>query len=179
MDSLQAFLDAFPGSETGSSQGRWRYDATGSTSSNSTGPGSNNSLAFVHTEASSGGLVTLMRSNGLAQFDTVPSGSGRTLRLRLALQGTTVMRGMAVETSVDGVTWTEQAFLRAWVFSNSRTVGDTFDNRDGEELTCVADGGWVDWTVTIPNSATRVRLAPRYDDTNLQQDQALREFEWS
>ena len=176
--NLPDFVSHFPGVGTGTNRGLWRFDSTGSSSSSNTGPGSNNNLPFAHTETSNGQSVDLMRANGLAQFGTVPAGVDRTLRLRMCLQGVTSMRGMAIETSPDGGVWTERGFFRAWAFDNGRDVGDTFNNYDGETLTCVADGGWVDWTIPIPDGANQVRLAPRYDGTNIRQDQALREFDW-
>ena len=45
-----AFTAQFPGANTGTSDGRWNFEASGSSQTASTGPGTNNTLPFMHTE---------------------------------------------------------------------------------------------------------------------------------
>ena len=84
------------------------------------------------------------------------------------------MRGLQVDG--DG---TEIAFIRAAAYSNTYEVGDTFDDYDGITRTVVADGGWIDVMIDVPDSVTQVELRPMYTSTDQKQDMALREFQWS
>ena len=67
-------------------------------------------------------------------------------------------------------------------FSDSYDDGDTFDDYDSPavERTVVADGGWVDVEVSIPDDAGEIQFAPTYihgDNTQTwEQDLALRSF---
>ena len=100
MATLAAFQAAFTGETTGSNNGRWRGVSTGSTFTANTGPGTNNTLGFVHTRAQNAGSVTQLESNGRATFAVVPAGMGRRLRLRVALFGSPacgVCRSMETE----------------------------------------------------------------------------------
>ena len=183
MSNLAAFTGAFTGETTGTTGGRWRADTGGSVITGNTGPGTNNSLAFVHTETSTPGTVSNLEANGLAEIAAIPSGTNRQLRLRVCLQtdssSFSLADGLAVETTTDGTTWSELDKLGFWLYRDDRTTGDTFDNDDGETLTCAANGGWVDWTLDIDDDVTGVRLAPKYTSPGFRLDQALRELQWT
>ena len=183
MSNLAAFTGAFTGETTGTTGGRWRADTGGSVITGNTGPGTNNTLPFVHTETSTPGTVSQLETNGLAEIATIPSGTNRQLRLRVCLQtdssSFSLADGLAVETTTDsGSTWTELDKLGFWLYRDDRTTGDTFDNDNGTTLTCAANGGWVDWTLDIDDDVTGVRLAPKYTSPGFRLDQALREFQW-
>ena len=51
-DSQADFQSYFTGETIGTTAGRWRFDSGGSTPTGTTGPGTNNTLEFMHTETS-------------------------------------------------------------------------------------------------------------------------------
>ena len=182
------FTDAFDDETLGTNQGRWRFDSdAASSASPGTGPGTNNALTFMHTETSSlgSGLLPNAETNGIANFAEVPDEAGRILNIRLCIQGNfdDGVEGLRIEhRESDSDTWAEAALIRGWDYSDSRATGSTFSDEGGVTRTVVADGGWVDYEVGIPDSATQVRLHPRYIDDGSnrhQHDIALRQFYWS
>ena len=46
------FQSFFQDEEIGTDEGKWNHDTGGSTTDANTGPGTNNQLAFMHTETS-------------------------------------------------------------------------------------------------------------------------------
>ena len=163
----QAQFEAFFGTDTGfpSTDGHWRADSGGSTGSANTGPGTNNTLPFVHTETSGSASLSQLETNGIVQFLTVPSGRGRLLTLRVCIQGRfgDGTEGLEIQHRTgDTATWKQAGFIHGWAYSNSRTVGQTFNDENGVSRTVVANGGWIDADIVIPDTATQVRLHPRY-----------------
>ena len=182
-DAESDFTGAFSGAMTGTNEGLWRFQTTGTPTAN-TGPGDNNTLAFMHTETSGAtpDEIDTIEDNGIAEFDTVPTGASRVLRLRLCIQGNfgDGREGLKVETRPTGGSWTEAAFIHGWAYSDTRTVGDTFDDENDVERTVVADGGWIDVDVDIPDDAAEVRLRPEYIfvGEGWIHDVAVRSFTW-
>ena len=182
--SLADFEAAFTADlQTGTSGGRWRFDPGGSTQTSSTGPGTNNGLDFVHTETSGSSLAGA-EAAGLAEFATVPTGTGRMLHMRLCIQGAfgDGTEGLEIQqrASADDA-WAMVTLITGWLYSDSRAAGDTVTDFAGEDQTVVASGGWVDFTVAIPDAATQVRLQPRYiqgEGSTWEHDIALRSFQW-
>ena len=182
--SLANFLAAFTNAVmTGSSEGRWRYDAGGSTATANTGPGANNGLDFVHTETS-GASLTGAEAAGVAEFATVPVETGRMLHLRLCIQGAfgDGTEGLEIQQRAsDGDAWAMVTLITGWLYSDSRTAGETVEDFAGEDQTIAVTGGWVDFTVAIPDAATQVRLQPRYIQgmgSTWEHDIAFRSFQW-
>ena len=183
MSSLAVFQAAFTGEQTGSG-GRWAFDNAGSTSSSQTGPGTNNTDPFVYTETSSSTTTAQMQINGQAEFAAVPAQTGRTLTLRMCIQGTpfslSATSGMHIQHRASSSdSWADAGLIRGWAYLGLRNVGSTWNDYGGTTLTCVADGGWVDFTISIPNTATQVRLNPEYGSAAVNNDIALRQFSWA
>ena len=182
--SLADLLAAFTADiQTGTSGGRWRFDPGGSTQTSSTGPGTNNGLDFVHTETSGSSLAGA-EAAGLAEFATVPTETGRMLHLRLCIQGAfgDGTEGLEIQqrASADDA-WAMVTLITGWLYSDSRIAGDTVADFAGEDQTVAASGGWVDFTVAIPDAATQVRLQPRYiqgEGSTWEHDIAFRSFQW-
>ena len=186
VDSESDFTDAFTGETTGTDAGFWRYDSGGSSASSNTGPGTNNTLSFMHTETSGLGDVPTAEANGIAEFAVVPDQVGRKLHMRLCIQGRfgNGEEGLEIEQRAnDSETWTQTGFAYGWTYSNSRNAGDTFEDENGVRQTVAADGGWVDFEFDIPDTATQVRLQPRYitggGGSTFHHDIAVRSFFWS
>ena len=185
IDAESDFTAAFPAAGLGTTMGLWRFDAVGSSQSTGTGPGANNALAFAHTETSGGGSLTTIESNGLAAFGSIPAQSSRMLHLRLAIQGPfgDGTEGLLIEHRAAGGVWAEAGFVHGWAYAGDYTAGDTITDENGVDLTCVADGGWVDFAIAIPDTAAEVRLAPKYivpsGQNSYAHDIALRQFHWS
>lgn len=164
--------------------GHWRSDSGGSTGSANTGPGTNNALAFVHTETSGSSDLATIQTNGIAQFVSLPDAPGRLLKMRLCIQGNfgDGTEGLEVQHRAGaGDAWKQAGMIHGWGYSNARTTGDTFDDEAGVSQTVAADGGWVDFEVPIPDSATQVRLHPRYvlgSNDKFTHDIALADVEW-
>ena len=181
------FTGAFTG-ETLGDRGGWTYDAAGSTTSASTGPGTNNTLSYMHTETSNtGGILatdTDIENRGIAIFATVPNQVRRQLKLRLCIQGEfgDGTEGVQIEhRASNSDAWSQAGFIHGWAYANNYVVGSSITDENSNTLTCVAKGGWVDFTVNIPDSANQVRLHPRYIQATGNQythDIALRQFVW-
>ena len=187
-DTEAAFTAAFPAAALGANGGRWRFDDDGSTPSGDTGPGTNNDLNYMHTETSGSGTDAERQQNGIAVFTDVPDGAGRKLRLRLCIQGAfgDGTEGMRVQarTAPDAawLTLPSGGFIHGWDYSDTYETGDTITDENGETRTVVADGGWIDVTVPIPDGAqVEVRLYPAYINTGsaFLHDIAFREYEWT
>ena len=180
--SQAIFQAAMTGEEIGTSGGDWRFDSSGSSASSNTGPGTNNTLEFVHTETSSMGGVANGIANGTASITTVPDGTDRRLRLRVSLQGSfnNGKEGLGIESRAsDTDTWEEAGFVYGWAYAATRDQGDTVTDYNSVEQTFVEDGGWIDVEIDIPDGHTQVRVRPLYTDTAFTQDIAWRELEWT
>ena len=184
--SLADWQTHFSAPTGGTNRGYWQHDSGRSTSSGSTGPGTNNSntFQFAYTETSGlqAGDDQLAMDNGVAEFVTVPAGTDRSVRLRVCLQGVfdDGEEGFSIESRPTGGTWTRQELIYGWAYSNARVDGGTFVDYDGETQDVVVDGGWIDRDIAIPDGHTEVRIAPTYllVSLALRHDMALRSFEW-
>lgn len=196
--SSSSFTSAFTlATSTGTSQGRWRYDSGGSSASGSTGPGTNNTLSFMHTETSSSGGESVDENNGRAKFSSLPDGVNRVVTMRLAIMGAfqdaAGNEGLRVQyattdADVDSANsnWTNITVISGWAYGNDYTLDEVFNDLDSpaNERTCVANGGWADIEVAIPDNAQAVRLYPNYTyggsaHTSWQHDIAIRQFQWT
>ena len=181
-NSAADFSAVFPDAVFANNLGRWRFDTGGSTASPNTGPAANNVSPFVHTETSQSVQATV-ESNGIADFGIVPDQAGRTLHLRLAIQGTfgDGTEGLQIQhRAVSTDAWSEAGFVHGWVYQDYE-LGDTITDENGMDRVCVQDGGWVDVAIAIPDTATQVRLQPRYilAGLNFSHDIALRSVQWA
>ena len=183
-NSQAEFLTAFdPQPATGLNSGQWRFDPTGSSASGSTGPGTNNDLSFEHTETS-GGSAQQIETNSVARFATLPDETDRTLHLRVCLQGSAFNgsgdRGLAIEhRDSDSASWARITLIHGWAYAATRNNGGTVTDYGGTQRTFVADGGWIDVEVSVPDSATQVRLRQEAEARDFHQDIAVRQFHWS
>ena len=124
--SLADWQTHFSAPTGGTNRGYWQHDSGRSTSSGSTGPGTNNSntFQFAHTETSGlqAGDDQLAMDNGVAEFVTVPAGTDRSVRLRVCLQGVfdDGEEGFSIESRPTGGTWTRQELIYGWAYSNAR-----------------------------------------------------------
>ena len=176
------FTAAFPDAVLGSSDGRWLFDTGGSTGSGSTGPGSNNTLAFMHTETSGASDADTAGGNGIAAFADLPDQAARTLHLRVCIQGDfgDGTEGLRIQQrAAAGDPWTEAGFIYGWTFSDY-TAGQPVTDENGNSLTIAADGGWIDFEVAVADDATEVRLLPVYifQGGTFRHDIALRSYQW-
>ena len=184
IDSQTIFEDAFDDEVIGLSTGDWRFDIDGSSQTTNTGPGTNNTLSYMHTETSSLGDIPTAEMNGAANFADVPDEISRTLHLRLCIQGLfgDGMEGMQIQHRVlETDAWTEAAFFHGWAYGNNYSEDDTITDENGVDQICAADGGWIDFEATIPDSALQVRVQPRYIDGGggaHRHDVGLRSFFW-
>ena len=183
IDQESDFTSAFPDAELGTNAGYWRFDPGGSSASGNTGPGTNNVLAFMHTETSGSSGETDTEDNGIAVFGSVPSGPNRRLSLRVCIQGDfgDGTEGLAVQSrAANGDEWIDILHIYGWEYRDDYVVGGVITDENGIEITCVADGGWVDFGVDIPDSHTQVRLRPKYIfvASTFLHDIALRSYEW-
>ena len=188
--TLAAFTTLFPDAITDMDRGSWDFDSGRSTFSSNTGPGENNGnhFGFVYTETSGSSDIAEVEANGLAIMSAteIPVQTSRTLRIRACVQGLfgDGVEGLQIQHRVgSGGSWTLAAFIHGWMFTNSYEAGDTITDENQQVLVCVADGGWVDFDVAVPDSATQVRLSPRYvvptGQTIYTHDIAVREMQWS
>ena len=186
LDTIAALETIFTRANTGSSGGAWTVDSSGSTSSSSTGPGSNSAGPYVYSETSSASSLqdisarsTLtVRPAAMADW----TGAARTLRLRAAIAGNGWSRndeGLEIEgRAAPADAWARIELIQGWAYSSGYQAGDTITDGDGNALTCVQDGGWVDFAVTIPDDYTEVRLRSLpVSGTTSEHDLALWEVE--
>ena len=183
-NNVGLFTNSFVDETLGSSAGFWQFDSGGSTGTGNTGPGTNNALSFIHTETTMFGDAETAATNGIARFADVPDGTSRTLHLRLCIQGRfgDGNEGMEIQQRAsDSDAWVIVGdIISGWSYGNSYEAGDTIINENAESLVCAEDGGWIDFEVDIPDSATQVRLHPRYIAAggNARHDIAFRSFSW-
>ena len=138
----------------------------------------------MHTETSGATNLQEAETRGIAVFGEVPGQVGRTLHLRLCIQGVfgDGTEGLEVQQRASDLdAWTQAGFVHGWDYSDSRSANDQITDENGQPLTIAADGGWVDFEIAIPDTATQVRLQPRYvagTGSSYQHDLALRSFHW-
>ena len=181
--SQAIFEAAFPDAGLGNASGNWLFDDGGSTGSAGTGPGSNNILEFMHTETSGVSDLATAETQGIAPFADVPDQAGRILHLRMCIQGRFLdgAEGMQIQhRASDGDAWVQAGFAYGWIYDDY-TAGQEITDGNGQMLTVAVNGGWVDFEILIPDTATQVRLQPRYvpgQGNAYQHDIALRQFFW-
>jgi len=133
-------------------------------------------LPFVFTESSGAGTTADYEANSsLTMIDAMTGqgreflmdGKSREMRIRCCLQGlfadlaNVKSEGLAVQHRAGSSgAWTTARVIRGWAYANERDEGATVTDYGGEEFTVVADGGWRDVTVSIPDTAKQVRIQP-------------------
>ena len=90
------------------------------------------------------------------------TGTGRQLRFRASIAGvawTSTGEGLEIQGRVDSTdSWSRIGLIRGWAYSDTYFAGDMITDAAGNALTCVQDGGWVDFSVEIPNDHTEARI---------------------
>ena len=155
-------LTAF-GTHNEGNQGRWQRDASGSTGSANTGPGTNSSGGYVYVEASNSGSATIREQSrvDLTVVDMWPEPTDRVLRLRISVQGefTEAVEGLEVQSRVDDTdTFEVQKLIRGWAYSNSHSLGGTITDYANVNHVCSQTGGWIDVDIAIPDGDNQVRF---------------------
>ena len=176
------FTGAFLNPTLGSSDGMWSFENRSTTNSNATGPGTNNRSSFAHTETSGSTSESSSENNGIAQFASVPDQITRTLKLRLCIQGRfgDGDEGLRIQHRAgDGAAWVTIVTIAGWSYGNDYGTGDQITDENSVNQVCAEDGGWVDYSIVIPDSASQVRIFPNYASANHQHDIALRSLQWS
>ena len=194
-----AFSDAASGAFTGSGAAR-TYNPAGvnaqtvrtvTVTATATGTGteaadntSDDSTASIDITVNPG--LSTYEVNGRCRVSSVPAGTNRTMTIRCCIQGQfgDGTEGLLVEwrPGTSG-SWTQAAFIHGWTYSNSYETGDSITDENGVARTIVANGGWIDVDVSIPNNAGQVALQPKYivpggQDT-FHHDIAIRSIAWS
>ena len=162
---------------TGSSDGQWEFESTGSTGSGSTGPAPNNNDPFVHTEASSNNGEASMEINSpaVALTDANDVLHDRDIVIRYAFTSnvSSTTRALLFQGRAAGETaWTTIATLYSWAYAASLEDGDTVADINGDDFTVALDGGWRDTTVST-GDYDEYQLFVDYDGSSLRQDMAL------
>ena len=150
-------------------EGVWVPDAGGSTPSSSTGPGTNSAGPYLFSESSSGSdTITLVKSvitfnDGVRDW---LDGGDREIRVRCCLQGEwdhSDEEGLEIQGQISGeTTWTTIHVINGWVYDAGVVVGeDITQYRTGDVLACVQAGGWLDFTVDIPDDYADIRMRNR------------------
>ena len=141
--------------------GAWRAFASGTTGTSNTGPGSNSPGPYVYSETSASLSVESIEANSkLVMVEAVMdtwTGAGRSITLRACVQGAGWSgdgEGLRIKTGTTEADSTDLATLSGWDYSNSHAVDDEVTNRQNDVYSVVEDGGWIDWTVDIPDGHT-------------------------
>ena len=186
--SSTIFRATFSDYESGRA-GRWSAIASGGTVTFDSGPGTNNALAFFHTETSAQLPTTPtadIEDRGIVTFTTIPNLEDRLLHIRLCIQGDfgDGREGLAVQSRASSAAaWAEVpgGFVYGWAYSDNYVKDAVFQDENGNDRTVAANGGWVDVTIRIPDDATQVRLRPKYivvGNSSYLHDIALRSIQW-
>ena len=69
--------------------------------------------------------------------------------------------GVMVQGRTPAGAWEDIALLPAWKYRENVAEGASITDVGGTAFTAVADGGWRDLTVTVPDAITGLRLQPR------------------
>ena len=93
-------LTAF-GTHNSGNRGQWGRDASGSTGSSNTGPGTNSSGGYVYVESSSSTIATIREQSrvDLTVVDMWPAPTNRVLRLRICVQGNFIQTAEGLRSS--------------------------------------------------------------------------------
>ena len=158
--SADALEDVFTRFSEGSlaTAGAWVAQGTGVTPTSNTGPGTNSSGPYVYSESSaSSGPAEILTNSKLVMLESIMdtwTGTGRSITFRVCIQGTGWSgddEGLRIITGTTEADSTQLYRLTGWDYSNTYTVGDTVTNRQDDDYTIVEDGGWIDYTIDIPD----------------------------
>ena len=156
-DALEDVFTRFSGTvllrqEHGVAQG------TGVTPTSNTGPGTNSSGPYVYSEASaSSGPAEILTNSKLVMLESIMdtwTGTGRSITFRVCIQGTGWSgddEGLRIITGTTEADSTQLVRLTGWDYSNNYVVGNTITNRQDDDYTIVQVGGWIDYTIDIPD----------------------------
>ena len=163
LDSIVDLTTIFDRANTGSRDGAWILDSGASTGSSGTGPGTNSSGPYVHSETSSGSFSTIPAKSTLTVKSAVMAtwtGMGRNMLLRAAIAGAfSSAEGLQVEGRASGAdSWAAIELLEGWPYGNGYLADGAVTDAAGDSQTFVQDGGWVDFAVAIPDAYTQVRI---------------------
>ena len=81
-------------------------------------------------------------------------GTGRSITFRVCIQGTGWSgddEGLRIITGTTEADSTQLVRLTGWDYSNNYVVGNTITNRQDDDYTIVQVGGWIDYTIDIPD----------------------------
>ena len=157
----------FSRNSTAGNKGAWKRDSGGSTSSGGTGPGTNSGGPYVYSESSGAGQGDLPKNSVLSVLPAVMSawtGAGRVLTLRASMQGTGsydsgVNSGLQIQgRAAASDAWATVQVLNGWTYSNTLVSGSTVTDSRGATVSIVQAGGWADFSVTIPDTYTQLRI---------------------
>ena len=164
LNNIAQLDTVFDRASSGTNRGAWIADSSGSTASSDTGPGTNSSGPYVYSETS-GASNSDTRTNSVLTVKSSAmtgwTGNGRTLNFRACIAGDfgDTGEGLRIEGRVlSSDSWTTIETVEGWAYSNTYTTNDTITDENSDTLTCAQDGGWVDFSVTIPDNYTQVRL---------------------
>ena len=167
LDSLDDLDFVFARANTTASViGTWEIDTGGSTVTPGTGPGNNSVGAFAFSDASGRGTEADIAANSALtvrpEIMSAWTGIGRQMRFRASIAGvawTSTGEGLEVQGRVDSTgSWSRIRLIPGWAYSDTYFAGNAIIDGAGNALTCVQAGGWVDFSVEIPNNHTEVRI---------------------
>ena len=146
--------------------GSWEIDNIRSTSTGHTGPGENSVGKFAYSDASGVGTEFDIATNSVLtvrpEIMSAWIGIGRQLRFHASIAGRAWVdtgEGLEIQGRVDSTdSWSRIELIEGWPYSDTYLTGDTITDAAGDTLTCVQNGGWVDFSVEIPNDHTEVRI---------------------
>ena len=163
-DALEDVFTRFSGSLA--TAGAWRAQTTGVTGTSNTGPGTNSSGPYVYSESSTAsGPAEILTNSKLVMLESIMdtwTGTDRSITLRICIQGTGWSandEGLRITTGTTEADSTQLARLTGWDYSNTYTVGDTITNRQDDDYDIVLDGGWIDYTIDIPDGHEHFEIA--------------------
>ena len=163
-DALEDVFTRFSGIIT--TAGAWNSQATGVTPTSNTGPGTNSSGPYVYSESSAASSPAQILTNSkLVMLESIMdtwTGTGRSITLRVCIQGTGWLEddeGLRIITGTTEANSTQLVRLTGWDYSNNYTVGNTITNRQDDDYDIVQVGGWIDYTIDIPDGHEYFELA--------------------
>ena len=155
-DALEDVFTRFSGTLT--TAGAWSSQATGVTATSNTGPGTNSSGPYVYSESStSSGPAEILANSKLVMLESIMdtwTGAGRSITFRVCIQGTGWSgddEGLRIITGTTEADSTQLVLLTGWDYSNNYVVGNTITNRQDDDYDIVQVGGWIDYTIDIPD----------------------------
>ena len=163
IDQLELVFDR--GTNTGSNGGAWQIDLSGSTGSGGTGPAENSLGPYVYSETSGSDYGAVADVSTITILESVMSGwsgSGRQIVIRANIAGagwTLNTEGLQIQgKSASDTEWSTIEIIEGWAYSDSYDFGDTISDSAGDDHSCIQIGGWVDFTIDVPNDHTEVRF---------------------